>query len=150
LPEVIGLGTIHLSPVPIRVGLISEAQFIHRLMKLGEAGSDHSRDKVDHNQASSPAATYPIYQWSPDSDFEGDREVLMVGQGEHPIDKMTEEITQEAEEKLARAAQLARDADKGKRHNCLQDDSGSSNDEPRDGAPSRRHQLKFNSRYPTG
>jgi hypothetical protein len=30
-----------------------------------------------------------------------------------------EEITREAEEELARAAQLARDAEKGKRHNSL-------------------------------
>jgi hypothetical protein len=33
-------------------------------------------------------------------------------------------------------------------HNGLQDDSGASEDEPRDGAPVRRHHLKFNSRCP--
>jgi hypothetical protein len=43
---------------------------------------------------------------------------------------------------------LARDADREKRHNDLQDDSRSSNDEPRDGAPSRRHHPKFNSWHP--
>jgi hypothetical protein len=45
---------------------------------------------------------------------------------------------------------LARDADKGKRYNGLQDNLGSSNDEPRDGAPSRRHHPKFNSQCPIG
>jgi hypothetical protein len=40
------------------------------------------------------------------------------------------------------------EADKGKRHNGPQYDSGSSNDEPRDGAASRRHHPKFNPRYP--
>jgi hypothetical protein len=45
---------------------------------------------------------------------------------------MMEEIAREAEEELARATKLTRDVDKGKRHNGLHDDSGSSNDEPRD------------------
>jgi hypothetical protein len=39
----------------------------------------------------------------------------MVGQGEQPTEKTTEEIAREAEEELTRAAQLARDADKGKK-----------------------------------
>jgi hypothetical protein len=81
----------------------------------------------------------------PNSDVERDREVFMAAQGEHPTEKTMEEIAREVEEELARVAQLARDADKGKSHNGLQDDSGSSNDEARDGAPLRRHQLKFNS-----
>jgi hypothetical protein len=40
---------------------------------------------------------------------------------------------------------LARDAERGKRHNGLQDDSGAADDEPRGGAPSSRHHAKFNS-----
>jgi hypothetical protein len=38
----------------------------------------------------------------------------------------------------------------GKGHNDVQDDSGSSDDEPRDCAPSRSHHPKFNSRCPIG
>jgi hypothetical protein len=49
---------------------------------------------------------------------------------------------------LARATRLAREAERGKRHNGLQDDSGASEDEPRDGAPARRHHPKFNLRRP--
>jgi hypothetical protein len=111
---------------------------------------DPSRDKVDHNQVSSPTTTDLIYQSLPDSDSESDREVFMAGHGEHPVEKTMEEITREAEEELARAAQLASDVDKGKRHDDLQDNSRLSNDEPRDGAPSRRHHLKFNSWFPAG
>jgi hypothetical protein len=44
-------------------------------------------------------------------------------------------------------ARLAREAERGKRHNGLQDDSGASEDEPRDGAPTRRHHPKFNSQH---
>jgi hypothetical protein len=52
--------------------------------------------------------------------------------------------------KYLKVARLANEADKGKRHNDLQDDFGSSKDEPRDGAPSRRHHPKFNSQRPAG
>jgi hypothetical protein len=48
-------------------------------------------------------------------------------------------------EEIAQAACLAR---MGKKHNGLHDDSRSSSDEPRDGAPCRRHHLKFNARRP--
>jgi hypothetical protein len=54
----------------------------------------------------------------------------MVGQGEELLEKTTEVY-------IAGAAWLAKEADKGKRHNSLQDDFGSSNDEPSDGSPSR-------------
>jgi hypothetical protein len=64
-------------------------------------------------------------------------------------EKTTEEIQQEAEEEITRAACLARELDqardRGKRHNGPQDDSGASDDEPRDGAPTRRHHPKFDS-----
>jgi hypothetical protein len=62
-----------------------------------------------------------------------------------PPEKTAEEIAHEAEEELARAARLART---GKRHNGMQDDSGSFDDEPRDGVPLRRHHPKFNSQCP--
>jgi hypothetical protein len=48
---------------------------------------------------------------------------------------------------------LAKELDKRKGHNgmpghnSLQDDSRALEDEPRDGAPSRRHHPKFNSRH---
>jgi hypothetical protein len=69
----------------------------------------------------------------------------MVGQGDpHPA-KTTEEIQWEVEEEMARAAHLAMELNKRKGHNGLQDDSGAPEDEPGDGAPSRRHHPKFNS-----
>jgi hypothetical protein len=68
-------------------------------------------------------------------------------------EKTTKEIQQEDEEEIACAAHLARELDqardRGKRHNGLQDDSGASDDEPKDGAPTRRHHPKFNSERPT-
>jgi hypothetical protein len=70
----------------------------------------------------------------------------MVGEGEQPLEKTVEEITREAEEEISWAAHLARTR---KSHNGLQDDSGSSSDEPRDGAPSKRYHPKFNPRCPT-
>jgi hypothetical protein len=64
----------------------------------------------------------------------------------NPPEKSVEEIAREAEEEIAWAVRLAQ---MGKKHNGLQDDSGSSGDEPRDGVPSRRHHPKFNARFPT-
>jgi hypothetical protein len=72
----------------------------------------------------------------------------MVGNGEELPKKTVEEIQQEADEEIARATCLAREAERGKRHNDLQNDSGASDDEPRDGALMRRHQPKFNSWCP--
>jgi hypothetical protein len=69
----------------------------------------------------------------------------MVGNGEELPNKTVKEIQWETDEELARATRLATEAERGKRHNSLQDDSGVSEDEPRDGAPSRRHHLKFKS-----
>jgi hypothetical protein len=148
--EVAGLGTIHLPLASVRVGLISEEQLRHGSIELGEVASDPLGDKADHNQAGSPARMDPIYQLPLDSDSEGDRELIMAEQGEHPVEKMTEVIAREAEEELAREAQLSRDANRGKRHNDMHDDSRSSNDEPRDDNPSRRYYPKYNSRCPTG
>jgi hypothetical protein len=73
----------------------------------------------------------------------------MVGNGEELLEKTVEEIQREADEEIARATRLAREAKRGKRHNDLQDDSGASDDEPRYGAPTRRYHPKFNSWCPT-
>jgi hypothetical protein len=56
-----------------------------------------------------------------------------------------EEIAREAEEEIAQAARLAKEANRRNRHSDWHDDFGSSNHEPRDGALSRRHHSKFNS-----
>jgi hypothetical protein len=109
---------------------------------------DPTRDKANHTLAIPTATTDPIYQSSPESDSKGGREVYMVGNGEELLDKTIEEIQWEAKEEIACSTHLARDAKRGKRHNGLQDDSGASEDEPRDGAPMRRHHPKFNSRHP--
>jgi hypothetical protein len=74
--------------------------------------------------AVSAATKYPIYQSSSESDSQNDGEVYMVGQGDPPPTKTTKEIQQEAEEEMAQAAHLARELDKRKGHNDLQDDSG--------------------------
>jgi hypothetical protein len=81
--------------------------------------SDPSEDNVDHNSDGSPAIRYPIYQSPPESNFKGAREVYMVGQGEELPKQTAGEIAHEAEEEMARAARLAKEAEKGKRHNSL-------------------------------
>jgi hypothetical protein len=84
---------------------------------------DPTEDKVDHILAISAATPDPIYQSSPESDSKGGREVYMVGNGEELLKKTTEEIQQEAEEEITRAARLAREldqvGDKGNKHNGL-------------------------------
>jgi hypothetical protein len=110
--------------------------------------SDPMGDKADHTLAFLVAATDPIYQSSPESDSEGGREVYMVGNGEELPEKIVEEIQREADEEIAHAAHLAREAKRGKRHNDLQDDTNALNDEPRDDAPARRHHPKFDSWRP--
>jgi hypothetical protein len=82
---------------------------------------------------------------SPESDSEGDGEVYIVGNGEEVPEKAVKEIRWETDEELACTAQLGREAKRRKRHNDLQDDSGASEDEPRDGTPVRRHHPKVNS-----
>jgi hypothetical protein len=56
------------------------------------------------------------------------------------------QLQREAEEEIACAERLARELDKRKGHYGLQDGSGGSEDEHLDGAPTRRHHAKFNSR----
>jgi hypothetical protein len=72
----------------------------------------------------------------------------MVGNGEELPDMAVEEIQWETDKELACATHLSREAKRGKRHNGLQDDSSVLEDEPRDDAPTSRHQLKFHSRCP--
>jgi hypothetical protein len=47
-----------------------------------------------------------------------------------------------------RSRELNQARDRGKRQNGPQDDSGASDDEPRDGAPMMRHHPKFDSQRP--
>jgi hypothetical protein len=119
LREVVGSSTGHLPPALVWVALINEAQHEHRPTKLGKTDSDPSGDKADHTLAISAAITDPIHQSSPKSDSEGDQKVYMVGQGEELPKKTVEEIQLEADEEIARATHLARNVEKGKRHNDL-------------------------------
>jgi hypothetical protein len=73
----------------------------------------------------------------------------MVGQGDQLPEKTAEEIQWEAKEDIACAKCLAREFDKRKGHNGMQDNSEGLQVEHRDLAPSRRHHLKFNSRCRT-
>jgi hypothetical protein len=90
--EVVRSGIGHLPPALVWVSLINEARPGHGFIKLGKTGLDPSRDKVDHTSAISVAITDPIYQSSVDSDFEGDREVYLLGQGDELLEKTVEEI----------------------------------------------------------
>jgi hypothetical protein len=146
--KVIGSGIGRLSPAPVRVSLINEAQLRHGLSKLGKTDLDPMEDEANCILAVSAATTDLIYQSSLESDSEGGREVYMVGNGEELPEKIVEEIQREADEEIAHAAHLAREAKRGKRHNDLQDDTNALNDEPRDDAPARRHHPKFDSRRP--
>jgi hypothetical protein len=89
--------------------------------------------------------TDPIYQSPLESNFEGDKEVFMVGGGEQPSHKIAEGIAREVEEEIAQTTRMAM---MGKRHNGTQYNSGSLDDEHRDGSPSRRHHPKFHSWRP--
>jgi hypothetical protein len=117
---------------------------------LGEADSDPSGDKANHNQIGYPTAIDPIDPSSPESDSDYGREIYMVAQGDQPAEKTTEKIAREAEEELTRMTWLARETDKGKSDNSCQEDSESSEGEAGDGAPSRRHHPKFNQRRLAG
>jgi hypothetical protein len=146
--RIVGSGTGRLPPASVRVGLVNEAQLVHGLSKLGKTDLDPAGDKVDHTSAVPTATTDPIYQSPLESDSEGGGEVYMMGNGEEFSDKSVEEIQWETNEELARVARLAREAERGKRHNNLQDDLDALEDEPWDGAPTRRHHPKFNSWRP--
>jgi hypothetical protein len=55
-------------------------------------------DKADHILAVPVATLDPIYQPSSESDSECGGEVYMMGQGDQPPGKITEEIQRQAEE----------------------------------------------------
>jgi hypothetical protein len=84
---------------------------------------DPAGDKADHIPAVSAATIDQIYQSSLESDSEGGREVYIVGNGEELPEKTTEEIQREAEEEIARVANLSRELDQardtGKKHNGM-------------------------------
>jgi hypothetical protein len=82
-------------------------------------GSDPEGDKADHNLTAPAAATDPIYLSPLESDSKGSREVYMVGNGEELPDKTVEEIQREIDIELACKARLAREAERGKRHNNM-------------------------------
>jgi hypothetical protein len=52
--EVTGSGTGRLSPTPIRVSLVNEAQLGHGSNELGEAESNPLADKANHHGISCP------------------------------------------------------------------------------------------------
>jgi hypothetical protein len=146
--RIIRSGTDHLPPASVRVGLINEVQLRHELSELGKMGSDPEGDKVNHIMAAPAAPTDLICLSPPEFNSEGGGEVYMVGNREELPDKTVEEIQQETDIELVCAVCLAREVERGKRHNGMQDDSAASKDEPGDGAPMRRHHLKFNSWRP--
>jgi hypothetical protein len=146
--EVIESGIDRLPLAPVRVGLINEAQLGHRLSELGKTDPDPAGDKANHTLAVLAATTDPIYQSLPESNSKGGGEVYMVGNREELPEKIVEEIQREPDEEIARVAHFVRETERGKRNNDLQNDSGASDDEPRDGAPTRRHHPKLNSRRP--
>jgi hypothetical protein len=79
------------------------------------------------------------------SNSEYGREVYLVAQDGELPEETTEEHQQEVDKEIACAERLAQELNKRKGHNGMQDDSGASEDERPDGAPTRRHHPKFNS-----
>jgi hypothetical protein len=77
--------------------------------------SDLTGDKADHTLIVTAAIT-DLISLLPEFDFDGDREVFLVGDGKQLLEKTTEEIAHDAEEEIAQAACLART---GKRHNDM-------------------------------
>jgi hypothetical protein len=63
--EVVGSNTDCLPPAPVRVGLVSEAQLRHGLIKLGKMDPDASRDKAGHTLAIPATITDPIHRLPP-------------------------------------------------------------------------------------
>jgi hypothetical protein len=112
--EVVRSGTVHLPPAPTQVSPINEAQLGHESIQVGKMDSNPSGDKADHTLAISVAITDPIYQSPLESDFKGDKEVLMVGDKEQHPEKTTGEIAWEAEEEITWVAHLARRLGQGR------------------------------------
>jgi hypothetical protein len=82
-------------------------------------GSDPTGDKANHTVAILTTTTNPIYESPLESDSEGGGEVYKVGNGKELPDKTIKEIQQETNEELTHATRLAREAERGKRHNNL-------------------------------
>jgi hypothetical protein len=146
LSEVTRSGTSCLPPTSVRFGLVNEAQLEHRLGSLGDMDTDPIADKGEHNLAILIAAADPIYQPSSVSDSKYDREVYMVEQCGELLEKTAEEIQREAEEGIARIERFARELDKRKWHNGLQDDSGAWRTSI--GMQEKAQSLKFESKTP--
>jgi hypothetical protein len=85
--------------------------------------SDPMGDETNHTLAVPAGIKDLIYQSSPESDSKCGREVYIVGNGEELLEKTVEEIQREADEEITHATRLAREAERGKRQNSLQDDS---------------------------
>jgi hypothetical protein len=87
----------------------------------------------------------PIYSPSSEPDSQCDREVYMVEYCGELLENIIKDIQWEADEEIAHVERLTSELDKRKGHNDFQDDSLGLEDEHRDGPPSRRHHLKFDS-----
>jgi hypothetical protein len=92
LNKVTGSGTCHLSPAPVRVGLVNNAQLRHGLGSLGETDTDPDEDKDDHTLADQTTTIDLIFSPSSKSDSEYGREVYMVEQDGELPEKTIEEI----------------------------------------------------------
>jgi hypothetical protein len=132
--EITGSSIDRIPLILAQVNLVIDAQLGHGFNAFWEAESDPSGNKADYHGIACPIVADPIHQPPVDSNSNDGREVYMVGQGE-PANKTAEEITRDAEEEIACVAQLVREA-AGKRHNGQKDESSSSGDDARDGAPS--------------
>jgi hypothetical protein len=78
---------------------------------------DPTGDKADHTLTAPTATIDPIYLSSPESNSKGGGKVYMVGNGEELPKKTIEEIQWEADQEIAHVSRLAREAERGKRHN---------------------------------
>jgi hypothetical protein len=61
-----------------------------------------SGDKANHTPTVHTATIDPIHQSSPESNFEGDREVYMVGQGDQPLRRLLKRSSRRLRKKLLR------------------------------------------------
>jgi hypothetical protein len=109
--------------------------------------SDPLGDKADEIACSGTAN--PIYQSPLESASNDDREVYMVGQGEQPVEK-TRQRDRSGNRGSSRPCGPVGTSSSQKRHDGLQDDSRSSDDDARDGARSPGHHPKYNRRCPSG
>jgi hypothetical protein len=88
----VGLGTNHLPPTLVRVGLVSEAQHGHESSRSGESELDPSGDNAGHCNICCLIDADPIYKSLSESDSDSGQEIFMVGQGEPSANQTKEEI----------------------------------------------------------